>query len=323
MSTNAIARSPVRGWTRDHVYLIPVVGLLVAFLIVYSVLNPAAFSGVPFQTLAAEYLPLVCTAIAQATVMLVRGVDLSIGAAVSLTGAIFAELAGSGGATVAAIVVALLAGAGTGLFAGAIVRFARLPPIIVTLAASFLWTGLALLILPKPGGHVPGGLVSAYNGTSTPVPFPLLIGIVLLIVWKLIKRTRFGISVYMTGGNERGAFVSGVGVTRAKVGAYVVAGLFTACAGVLLAVQTGTGDPRIGIPYTLNSIAAAVLGGVSFLGGFGEMKGTVCGALVLALVLQVLLLAGVPTFWQLVLEGAILVAAIALRPLIERRGGAS
>lgn len=314
-----ITKDALRGWGRDHLYLLPVAVLLLGLAAAYIALNPAAFNGVPFQTLTADYLPLVCAALAQATVMLVRGVDLSVGAGVSLTGAIFAQLAGGSGATVGALVLALAAGTCAGAVVGAIVRFARLPPIIVTLAASFVWTGVTLIILPQPGGYVPGGMVAVYNGTTTLLPVPLILGVVLLVGWKLVKRSPFGLSVYMTGGNERGAFVSGVAVGRAKLGAYAVAGFFTACAGVALAVQTGTADPTIGVPYTLNSIAAAVLGGVSFLGGFGEMKGAVIGALILALILQVLLLAAVPTFWQLVLEGAILVAAIALRRLTARR----
>jgi len=292
--------------------------LLVLLLIVYAVYDPSLFSGASIVILSAQFLPLIIAAMAQAVVMLTGGIDLSIGAVLSLVMSIFAVLATPLG-VVPAMLVAMLAGIAVGLINGMLVALARLPSIIVTLAASFLWSGVTLAILPKPGGEVPYGLVRAYNRGWNGIAIGFAVLLVVLVAWKLVARSRFGLSVYALGGNEHGAFASGIPVRRVRIAAYGLSGALVGIAGIALTLQTGTGDANLGTPYTLNSIAAAILGGVSFLGGVGHMRGVVMGALVVAVLPILLLFIGVSPFYQLVVQGGILIVAFASKFLIMRR----
>jgi ribose transport system permease protein len=135
-----------------------------------------------------------------------------------------------------------------------------------------------------------------------------------LLLWKFgIKRTPVGLSIYAVGDNTRGAFVSGIPVRQARMLAYVIAGLFAGVAGIGLSAYAGSGDPLIGGTYTLASIAAAVLGGVSFLGGQGQLKGTVAGALSLGLITQILFISGLSVAYQRVIYGIVLIVAIGIK----------
>jgi ribose transport system permease protein len=251
--------------------------------------------------------------------MLLGGIDLSLGAVLGLAMAVFAtfDAQGAGGVIVAAV-LALGAAVAAGAVNGALVAYAGLPPIIVTLAASFLWSGVTLVVLPQPGGHVPGGLVDAYNNGWDGVALPAVGIAVPLLLWRLYRSTRYGLALYAVGGNEHGAFASGLHTRGVKIGGYALAGVFTGLAGIGLAIQTGSADPTIGTPYTLNSIAASVLGGISFFGGVGRMRGTVLGALVIGLLTNLLLFTGISPFYQLILQGVVLVVALALKTYLTR-----
>lgn len=303
-------------WIRSRLDLVGLVGLLVVVLIAYQRLDPTLLQPATITILSAQFLPLILAAIGQTIIMLTGGIDLSLGAVLSLGMAVFAVMAGHGVllAIVLALAVTMVAGAAN----GALVAFAGLPPIVVTLATSFLWSGVTLIVLPQPGGDVPSGLVRAYNLGWHGLAIPAVAVVVALGLWKLVRTTRFGLSLYAVGGNEHGAYANGIDTTRTKILAYGFAGLFVGLAGVGLAIQTGSGDPTIGTPYTLNSIAVAVLGGISFFGGVGQMRGTVLGALLLGLLTNLLLFTGISTFYQMILQGVVLVVAVAVKTLASR-----
>jgi len=306
----------MRTYLLDRVDLVSVATLLVVLLVVYQLYDPTILSGSSVTILSAQFLPLVFAAAGQAIVMLGGGIDLSVGARISLVMVTFAVTAGRG--VILALLLALIVGALTGAINGALVTFAGLPPIIVTLAASFLWAGVALTVLSQPGGSVPHGLVDAYNRGWHEVSVPATVVAIALLGWLAFRKTRFGLATYAVGGNPHGAFANGLRVRAVTIGAYALAGIFVGLAGVGLAVQTGSGDPTLGTPYTLNSIAAAVLGGISFFGGVGKMAGAVIGALVIGVLSNVLLFTGVSPFYQLVLQGAVLIVAIGLRTLVTK-----
>lgn len=303
-------------WIRSRLDLVGLVGLLVVVLIAYQQLDPTLLQPATITILSAQFLPLILAAIGQTIIMLTGGIDLSLGAVLSLGMAVFAVMAGHGVllAIVLALAVTMVAGAAN----GALVAFAGLPPIVVTLATSFLWSGVTLIVLPQPGGDVPSGLVRAYNLGWHGLAVPAVAIVVALGLWKLVRTTRFGLSLYAVGGNEHGAYANGIDTTRTKILAYGFAGLFVGLAGIGLAIQTGSGDPTIGTPYTLNSIAVAVLGGISFFGGVGQMRGTVLGALLLGLLTNLLLFTGISTFYQMILQGVVLVVAVAVKTLASR-----
>ncbi len=299
---------------RHRLDLVGLCALLAIVLVTYQRLDPTLLSPATVTILSAQFLPLILTAVGQTIVMLTGGIDLSLGAVLTLGMAVFVTNGNVYTGMALALAVTVAAGAAN----GALVAYARLPPIIVTLAASFLWGGVTLIVLPQPGGHVPSGLVHAYNLGWHGVALPLVALALALGLWKLVRTTRFGLSVYAVGGNEHGAYASGIDTRRTKILAYGFAGLFTGLAGIGLAIQTGSGDPTIGAPYTLNSIAVAVLGGISFFGGVGQMRGTVLGALLLGLLTNLLLFTGISTFYQLILQGVVLVVAVTVKTLATR-----
>lgn len=285
------------------------------FLAVYAFLFPSLLQPSGLARMSQTWFPLAAVAMAQAIVMMTGGVDLSTGAVVSVGCVLTATLLGDGAGSMAGgIALVLLAGAVIGGVSGLIVSLLRLPPIIVTLAMSFIWNGVALLIMPVPGGYVPTAFSDALAGD---LPTPLLVIAVMAILWKLWMLTPLGMAGVIIGDNPAGAFRSGIAVGRARVAAYSISGVLGVMAGMFLAAQTGTGDPTIGVPSTLNSITAAVLGAVAFTGGVGTMRGALSGALLLTVMISVMFLLGISAFYQYIAQGAVILLAVGL-PLLRR-----
>lgn len=304
---------------RANTDLLGLLALLLVLLVAYQHYDSSLLTPASVTILSAQFLPLILAAAGQTTVMLLGGIDLSLGAVLGLAMAVFATYEAQGaGDVVTAMVLALCVAVAAGAVNGTLVAYAGLPPIVVTLAASFLWSGVTLVVLPQPGGHVPGGLVEAYNNGWYGIALPAVAVAFVLALWKLLRTTRHGLALYAVGGNEHGAYASGLHTRGVKIGGYALAGAFTGLAGIGLAIQTGSADPTIGTPYTLNSIAASVLGGISFFGGVGRMRGTVLGALVIGLLTNLLLFTGISPFYQLVVQGVILVVALALKTYLTR-----
>ncbi|RWN62561.1 ABC transporter permease [Mesorhizobium sp.] len=283
--------------------------VVMAFLVAYGFLFPGLLTASGFAKFTQSWFPLALVAMAQAILMLTGGISLAIGAMVSL-GAVIAATTMTGPLGVAGGAVAVaLAGIGIGGATGLIVVKLRLPSIVVTLAGSFVIGGAALLILPRPGGAIPEWLSELLAG-NTPAAFVLLVLIVLL--WKLYLATPLGLSLYAAGENPVGAYRSGVPVDGARVAAYAISGLLCTGAGLFVAAQTGSGDPVIGTAFTLNSIAAAVLGGIGFLGGQGTMRGALAGSLLLSLMISVMFFLGFTPVAQYVAQGLIIIGAVAI-----------
>jgi ribose transport system permease protein len=225
------------------------------------------------------------------------------------------------------LVVASLAG----LINGLIVVYGRLQPIIVTLATSSIYGGIALFLRPRPGGFAPdayGDLITKRVGQLLPetlfakgtffanffdyIPASaILLIIVLLLVWTPFRRSRLGMWVYAVGSNEGAAYMSGVNVKWAKVFAYVLGGFFAGIAGLFLTAQTRSGDATTGAVFTLQSIAVVVLGGTSLFGGSGGVIGTILGAFALRLIPAILFFARVNPLQQPLWEGAVILLAVA------------
>ena len=304
---------------RDDMDLIGLGVLLLVELVAYWRFDPSLLTPASVTILSAQFLPLILAATGQTIIMLTGGIDLSLGSVLALAMAVFALRAGTGsGTTALAALLALVVAVAAGAVNGVLVAHAGLPPIIVTLAASFLWGGIALILLPQPGGSVPPALVHAYNEGWHGLALPAIAIVVAVALWKLVKTTRLGLAIYAVGGNEHGAFASGLNTRAIKISAYALAGVFVGLAGIGLAIQTGSADPTIGAPYTLNSIAASVLGGISFFGGVGRLRGTLLGALLIGLLANLLLFSGISSFYQLIVQGLVLIAAVTAKTFISR-----
>ncbi|WP_307269225.1 ABC transporter permease [Labrys wisconsinensis] len=286
--------------------------VVAAFLLAYAVLHPGLLTPAGLAKFTQSWFPLALVAMAQAMLMLAGGISLAIGPTVSLGAVIAATVMAGGGGVAGGIAAVALAGLASGLVTGLIVVRLNLPAIVVTLAGSFIISGAALVVLPRPGGSVPDWLSDLLAGNS---PTALAILVLVVLAWKAYLATPLGLSLYAAGENPVGAYRSGVPVDRARIAAYALSSLLAAGAGLFVAAQTGSGDPLIGQAFTLNSIAAAVLGGIGFLGGQGTMRGALAGSLLLSVMISVMFHLGFSPVSQYVAQGLIIIGAVALPQL--------
>jgi ribose transport system permease protein len=266
------------------------------------------FTGFDAHSLSVNAMPLTLIALGQFLVVLTRGVDLSLEPVASVAGAVMAlnvtEHPFLGLA--APVLMGLAAGLANGLFVARL----GLPPIIVTLATMSVWQGVALIVLPNPGGSVPTAFQAAITGGfSSPI-----VGVASVLLCILggtwVLSTRFGLHLRAVGGDEHAARMSGVRVENVKAVAYVLAGLLAALGGRYLTTVTASGSPTAGDSYILTSIAAVVIGGVPLSGGRGTPLGVVMGALILTITGSLLYFADISSFYQSVIDGLILLAVI-------------
>jgi ribose transport system permease protein len=296
-------------------YLFALFLLLVAIVVNYSVepnfFRPAVLSG-NLQT----YLPLILLSAGQTIIILGGGVDLSIGAIISLVNVVMVQLMGAQantGHVSFAIAVCLLVGALAGAINGFCVAYLRFQPIVTTFATSFSFSGLALWILPSTGGHVPQGLLDAYQQDPFGIPLTLWAIVIILMLWSALSSTRYGRYIYAVGGDSMSAYVTGVPVSLVRFSTYVIAGLLAACSAFTLVLSSsGTGDPLIGGPMTLTSIVAVVIGGTRLRGGQGGVAGSIIGVIILGLILNIIAFTNIASWWQTLVNGLIVMLALAV-----------
>ena len=295
-----------------------VAGLLLALLFaLYIAIHPRGLSVYVLTIWANQGTLLALAAIAQFFVVLVRGIDLSVGSVIALTNVVASYVvSGSPIAGRGRHCSRDLVGIACGLANGAAVVAIGVPPIVATLALGSIYSGLALLLRPTPGGAIDESLSDALTYDVHGVPASLvLIALALLLTMAPLRRTRFGMSLYAIGSSRDAAVMTGIRVPLVTLSAYALAGLFAALAGLYISMVTLTGDPNIGPPYTLNSIAAVVIGGVALSGGVGSPLGAILGAFILKTISGLMFFSGLPPLAQPFFEGAILAIAIAFGAL--------
>ncbi len=314
---DALARLARRnGWT------LSLLGFFVLLLVFTKVIQPTyGVTGV--QGLAISVLPLALAAVAQGVVVISGGIDLSIGSMMALTSVVAAVLMEDRpeGFGVAAVLGVLLLGLLLGGVNGGLVVLTRVPDIVVTLAMGFVWAGCALLVLNTPGGAATQWLKDLVTGSlgNEWVPKAAVVLVVVVgLVWIPVRRSRVGLSIYAIGSDQLAAFRSGVAVGRTKVAAYALTGLFAALAGLSVTASTGIGTPVPG-PYTLLSVAAVVLGGVSLAGGRGGVFGPIVAVLILSLIQSDMTFLSLDTNLALVAQGIILIGVVMVGSLIQLR----
>lgn len=301
--------------------------LLAISIIVNWILQPNMFDRETLNSNMRVFLPLVLVAVGQAVVLIGGGIDISVGGIVSIVNTILATRVGLDGSTelmwryvLVSILVGLLAGAINGFF----IAHLRLQPIITTYATSFLYGGLALFILPNPGGGIPASIAEIYR-TTTPLKLPLSFFIIaiILLVWKYISSTRYGKYLFAVGGKADAAYETAVPVTSVQFSIYVISGLMAALAGIAITMLSGSGNAEIGSAITLNSITAVIIGGNSFSGGIGGVTGPVMGAITLSIIQNIISFAHINTWWETLVKATIIVIALAAPGIINllRRSG--
>jgi ribose transport system permease protein len=254
-------------------------------------------------------------AIGATLVILTGGIDLSPGSAVALTTCVMAILIKNMGfSEPVGILLILLLGAAMGLFNGLLSTYGRIPSFVVTLATLSIFRGLAFLFTGgSPIFSVSPALEILFYGKLFGIPLPF---IYMLLFYSLtmvfLRFTPTGRAIYAVGGNESAARLSGIQVNRTRLLAFILAGLTAAIAGILLTARLNSGSPNYGVGLELAAIAAAVIGGASLTGGYGNIISTLFGALTVAVVQNGLNLNAVPAAWQNITLGLIIVLAVGM-----------
>lgn len=299
--------------------------LVVLFSLASVALQPTFLSPRVLQSNLSTFLPLMIIAVGQTYVILGGAIDLSLGALVSLVNVVLVTSLQALGAdpSFAAIAacmgMALLVGAAGGAVNGVLVGVLRLQPIVSTFAAGIVFGGIALWIMPQAGGSMPPVYAKTYAAKLFGVKGATFMLLSLVAIIYLISRTRFYIYLLAVGSNRPAAFQSGLPVMRIRVLSYIVAGLFASVTAMVILASTSAGDPLMGQAFTLGSVGAVVLGGTALSGGAGSAIGSMLGAVLLGLINNVLFFAQLPFVYQTIVQGTIILAALAGGIMVSRR----
>lgn len=298
---------------------VPALAMLAVAVGLNAWLQPSFFSRASLESNIATFAPTILACVAQAVIVLGGELDLSLGAGVSLINCVLAAVpvaavGGPGAVAALALVLALGLGAANGL----LVAYAGLPSLVATFATGAIWYGLALAIMPQPGGEIDASVGDVYAGDLAGLPVPLLLVAAAMAGWMLLGRHRLGRRLVAVGSNPAAAFQAGVPVRRVKLLAYVAAWALVFLSALAISSQTLSGDAQLGQGYTLTSVAAVVIGGLSLAGGRGSPWGALVGALVLGIIANVIYFADIPSIWQEFFKGLVIVAALAFM-VLERR----
>jgi ribose transport system permease protein len=298
--------------------------ILVVMVAVAALLQRNFFRGSSLLLTIDAFGPLILLTMGQAVVMVAGLFDLSCGTALSLYTCIltFIMRTNQPASGALAIIVTFAAAVVVGIVNGFGAGYLRVSPVVVTFATSFLWLGIALFLRPTPGGqsvgwfnafydfHNVAGLPPFVQSISSFLP-PVLILILLgCLFWYLLSRGRTGRYLYAVGGNEESAYRSGINTARIQIGAYVINSVFVFLAALFFVGQNQSGDARFGDPFTLRTIAAAVVGGIALTGGRGSIYFAIVGALIIELVNKIIFFANIPYAYGTLVAGAIVIIAI-------------
>jgi len=315
-------RDGAGAWARRNLWTLGLFGLLIVFIALTKLIQPN-YGAPGIQGLAISILPIAFAAVAQAIVVIAGGIDLSVGSMMALASVTSAVLMKGQDDLTAGVIVGgtLLFGLLLGGINGALIVITKVPDIVVTLAMAFVWAGVALIVLNTPGGGAAPWLMAMISGPlgSPWLPKALVVlAVVVGVVWIPLRRSTLGLSLYAVGSDPLAAFRSGVSVGRTKIIAYALTGLFSAIGGLSLTASTGIGSPVPG-SYTLQSVAAIVLGGVSLAGGRGGVVGPIIAVVVLALIRTDLTFVGVNPNFSTVVQGVILIGVVMFGSMVAMR----
>ena len=295
--------------------IVPALSLAVLLAAVFYI-QPRAMSYVGLNLLFNLAVPIALATVAQMMIMAVNDLDLSMGTFVSFAACVTATFLQSD----PLIGILILAGAiAAYAVLGVVIHLRDLPSIVVTLGMSFVWGGLAVLILPAPGGTAPEWVRWLMTSKPPFAPMAIVASVIIAVIAHfIVMRSTFGVLVRGVGGNARSVERSGWSVLAIRAGAYASAGFLAVLSGILLVGLTTSADANIALRYTLLSIAGVILGGGEFVGGRVSPVGAVIGALTLALAGSFLSFLRISPDWQIGAQGAILIIVLALRLVINR-----
>ncbi len=310
-------RAMFASWLRRGMVVI----ILLVLVVFFSLSTDRFLQGRNLVNILVQNAPVIVVAVGMTLTMLTAGIDLSVGSVAALAGAVSAGLIVNNGLPVGVgMLGGLVVGALVGALNGVLIVYGKLPPFVATLSTLGIARGLTLVYTE---GRPISGMGEAYtywgSGRIAEVPVPVIVaGVVVLLAYLMLTRTRFGLYIYAIGGGEETSRLAGVPVTRVKIAAYVLSGLLAGLAGLLLTARLWSAQPQVAVGFELDAIAAAVLGGISLFGGVGSVLGAVIGALIVGVLGNGMNLLRVASYPQQVIQGIVLVLAVAVDMYTKR-----
>lgn len=300
------------------------IGILIGLVVLFLFLSVATDSFLSTKNML-QVLRQICIngllAFGMTFVLIIGGIDLTVGSVVAISGVSVVIMLNSGVPLPVALVVALLLGAIVGLLNGGIIALTGMPPFIVTLSLQGTIRGIAYVITDGRSVSCDNAVFNAIgNGYLFGIPIPIyIVAFVMIVISILLYYTRFGRRMYAVGGNITAAGFSGIHVKKIMVQVYVLSGVLSALAGIILASRMYSGQPASGQAYESDAIAAAVLGGTSFNGGIGTVGGTLIGALVIGFLTNGLNLLHISSYVQMIIKGLVIIGAVGIDILKNRK----
>ncbi|MFT9110958.1 MAG: ribose ABC transporter permease [Bifidobacterium psychraerophilum] len=296
---------------------------LVILMVIITFINPNFFTANNLLNLLLQVTANGFIAFGMTFVILTGGIDLSVGAILALSSALAAGMIGAGMPLPLAVFLCLVIGAFLGAVNGFFIAYGKMAPFIVTLATQMAYRGLTLVFTNgNPLTNKMDGFFLAFIGQGYlfGIPFPVIIMIIaFVLLFVLLHKTSFGKSVYALGGNEKAAYIAGVQSNRVKVAIYTISGAMSALSGLVITSRLSSATPQAGSGYEMFAIAAVVLGGTSLMGGKGRLTGTMIGVLIIGVLNNGLNIIGVSAFWQQVVEGVVILVAVLIDVLRNRK----
>lgn len=297
--------------------LMPVVSIVLVFVPIV-VLRPRVLNYMGIHLLLNMAIPLVLATIAQMFAMTIGEIDFSLGNLISLVTCIVGTTLPKKPLLAISILIGILA---VYTIFGALLYLRNLQSIVVTIGLSFIWTGIAIIIQPSPGGNVPSWLVKIMQYKPPLIPMPLIFMVVTALVLILILfRTKFGVLLRGIGGNKKAVEQSGHSVVKIQMLVFFLVGLFGILSGAALAGITTSADARIAQNYTLIAVASVLLGGGSFSGGTVSAVGVVLGACTMTMVGTLLTFLKVSPDWQIGTQGIIILIVLFVNSQLKKKG---
>ncbi|WP_414474744.1 ABC transporter permease [Microvirga sp. M2] len=288
----------------------PSVLLFLLMFGIYAAHEPSALSSFGISNLVNNTVVLALAAAGLTIVILTGNLDLSGSGVIALGNVVVAttstEILGSSGSLAAVLAIGILVGALNGF----LVAYLRLQSLAVTIGSLIVCQGIALLVLPAPGGQVADAISDGVTGDLLGIPTAALILVAAALLWTVLKNTRRGIALYAVGADEAAARLSGIDTRSTKMFAFIAAGICYAVSGYVYSAEIGSGDPRVSDSFLLFMFASVAIGGTSLIGGLGGVIGTLFGAGILTVMQKMLFALGVAEFYTNIFNGLIMIAAI-------------
>lgn len=297
--------------------------LLLVTILIFIIVSPGSFSLAHLLNILRQTAPLGIVAIGQTLVLLVGGIDLSVGAVISLVNVVAASMMmGSNQNIWLTVLVTLLFSAAIGLINGYTILKVKIPPFLVTLAMSMVIQG-GYMVYTKgsPKGNIADGFRIITDGWVGPLPIAGLIWIAIWAVFAfLLYRVTWGRKVYAVGGNSWTAYLTGIKTDSVTISVYVISSLLAGVAGLMLSAFIGVASVGVGNDYTTSSLAATVMGGTAFSGGSGGLAGTFAGVLILSLLQSMMTMMNIPVAGKYISQGLVIAIMVAINQHTAQRG---